>query len=77
MGCLIFFILKYDFLSLLISLIQGESDMMRFIKSEEGTSMTEYALLLGLITIAIVSVITAFGTKLPGAFTKVTDVIPN
>lgn len=51
--------------------------MMKFIKSEEGTSMTEYALLLGLITIALVSVITAFGTKLPGAFTKVTDVIPN
>lgn len=49
----------------------------QFIKDEEGASMAEYALLLGLITVALVTVITAFGTKLSGAFTKATSVIPN
>ena len=51
--------------------------LMHFISDEEGASMAEYALLLGLITVALVTVITAFGTKLSGAFTKAESVIPN
>ena len=49
----------------------------QFLIDEEGASMAEYALLLGLITVALVTVISAFGTKLSGAFTKATSVIPN
>ncbi len=38
--------------------------LVEFLKDEEGASMAEYALLLGLITIAIATVITIFGTKI-------------
>ncbi len=46
-----------------------------FIKDEEGASMAEYALLLGLITVAIATVITAFGTKLSTVITNATNVL--
>ncbi len=50
--------------------------LVNFIKDEEGTSMAEYALLLGLITVAIVTVVTALGTRLSGAISKATTAIP-
>ncbi len=52
-------------------------DMIRFIQEEEGTSMAEYALLLGLITVAIVTVVTALGTRISGAISKATTAIPS
>ena len=52
-------------------------NLIGFLRDEEGASMAEYALLLGLITVAIVTVVTAFGSKIAGAFTKATSVIPN
>ena len=48
-----------------------------FIRAEEGASMAEYALLLGIIVLALVTAITAFGTKIGGAFDKTTSVLPN
>ena len=51
--------------------------LINFISDEEGASMAEYALLLGLIVVALVTAISAFGTKIQGAFDKTTSVIPN
>ena len=56
---------------------RGTLMLKQFLIDEEGASMAEYALLLGLITVSIITVITAFGTKLSGAFTTATTNIPN
>ena len=50
--------------------------IMRFLKDEEGASMAEYALLLGLITVAIATVVTAFGTRISGVVTNATNALP-
>ncbi len=52
-------------------------DIMNLLLNEEGTSMAEYALLLGLITVAIVTVVTALGTRISGAISKATTAIPS
>ena len=49
--------------------------LVEFLRAEEGASMAEYALLLGLITVAIATVITAFGTKLGTVVTNATNVL--
>ena len=49
--------------------------LVRFLKDEEGASMAEYALLLGLITVAIATVVTAFGAKLGTVVTNATTVL--
>ena len=49
--------------------------LVQFLKDEEGASMAEYALLLGLITVAIATVITAFGSKLGTVVTNATNVL--
>ena len=49
--------------------------LVNFIKDEEGASMAEYALLLGLITVAIATVVTAFGAKIATSITNATNVI--
>ena len=49
--------------------------LINFIREEEGASMAEYALLLGLITVAIATVITAFGTKISTVITNATGVL--
>ena len=50
--------------------------LVHLFKDEEGASMAEYALLLGLITVAIATVITAFGTKISGVVTSATNALP-
>lgn len=45
------------------------------ISSEEGASMAEYALLLGLITVAIAGVITIFGGRIRSVFLRATSVM--
>ena len=49
--------------------------LINFIKDEEGADLAEYAILLGIITIAIASVITAFGSKIATSITNATNVI--
>ena len=46
-----------------------------FLSDEEGAAMAEYALLLGLITVAIATVITAFGAKIGTVITNATNVL--
>ena len=51
------------------------NNLVRFLKDEEGASMAEYALLLGLVTVAIATVITAFGGKIGTVITNATGVL--
>ena len=48
-----------------------------FLMDEEGANMAEYALLLGLITVAIVTVVTALGTRIQTVVSKATTVLPS
>ena len=49
--------------------------LISLITDEEGASMAEYALLLGLITVAIATVVTAFGAKIGTVVTNATNVL--
>ncbi len=40
------------------------------IRDEDGATIAEYALLLGLILVAVVSVVTVFGTNISSAISK-------
>ena len=46
-----------------------------FIKDEEGASMAEYALLLGLLTVAVAVVITTLGNRVSTAISKAVTAI--
>jgi pilus assembly protein Flp/PilA len=50
---------------------------MNFLRDEEGASAIEYALLVGLIAVAIVAAVTALGTKVAGTFTSITSKLPS
>lgn len=42
-----------------------------FLKSEDGPTATEYAVMLALVIVALIATITAFKDKVAGVFTKV------
>lgn len=48
---------------------------MAFLRDEEGASAIEYALLVGLIAVAIVAAVTTLGNNVKGAFTKASNAI--
>jgi pilus assembly protein Flp/PilA len=47
----------------------------RFLHDEEGASLAEYALLLGVITVALVTVIALFKNSISNIFSKTTSAI--
>ncbi len=47
--------------------------LIEFIRNEEGATMAEYALLLGLVTVAIATVIATFRGQLAAQFTRAGD----
>jgi pilus assembly protein Flp/PilA len=47
----------------------------RFARDERGATMVEYSVLIGLVTIAIVTVITALSTSIQGAFQAAVDML--
>jgi pilus assembly protein Flp/PilA len=49
---------------------------MRLFKEEDGQAMTEYGLLVGLISIAAIAVILLIGPKLVGVFQRVVNALP-
>ena len=51
------------------------NSLLNFIKDEDGVDMAEYALLLGIITLAVASVITAFGSKIETVITNSSNVL--
>ena len=48
-----------------------------FIRDEEAAAAIEYALLVGLIAVAIIAALTLLGPKVAGEFTKITDALPS
>ena len=50
--------------------------LMRFLRDEEGVTAIEYGLIAALIAVAIITAVTAVGTKLTGTFTKVETTLP-
>ena len=44
----------------------------RFLNNEDGASMAEYALLVGLIAVALIAAITAFRGSIIATFNRVT-----
>jgi pilus assembly protein Flp/PilA len=51
------------------------STLRRFVQEEEGASLAEYALLLGVITVALITVITTFRQSIANIFTRTTTVL--
>jgi pilus assembly protein Flp/PilA len=49
----------------------------KFVRDEEGASMAEYALLLGVITVALITVITLFRNAIANIFTRTTTTLNN
>jgi len=49
--------------------------MMRLVREEEGQGMTEYALIIGLIALAAIITMTAFGGQISAKFTEVTNTL--
>ena len=49
--------------------------LLNFLNNEEGASMAEYSLLLGLITVGIVGVINIFGSRIQLVFLRASSVI--
>jgi pilus assembly protein Flp/PilA len=48
----------------------------RFIKDESGATAIEYGLIAALIALAIITAVTALGTKLGGTFNNIKTKIP-
>lgn len=43
-------------------------NLARFRKEEDGIALTEYLILLGLLTLAVIAAVLVFGTNLAGAW---------
>ena len=48
-----------------------------FMRDEAGASMAEYALLLGVITVALITVITLFRNQIANIFNTTTNTLAN
>ena len=48
-----------------------KNQIIRFMKDEEGATAIEYGLIAGLISVAIVGVVTTVGTDLGAVFTEI------
>ena len=48
-----------------------KSQIIRFMKDEEGATAIEYGLIVGLISLAIIGTAGVLGTDLSAAFTKI------
>lgn len=47
----------------------------RFVREEEGASLAEYALLLGVITVALIAVIQGFRNSISNIFQRTTNTL--
>ena len=52
-----------------------KNTLRRFVREEEGASLAEYALLLGVITVALITVITSFRNSISNIFQKTTNTL--
>ena len=51
-------------------------NIINFLQDEEGATMVEYAIMVGLIAAVCVGVVTTLGTKTQGTFTTTGNVMP-
>jgi len=58
-----------------LSLSQLVDSLAARLRREEGQTMAEYALLLGLILVVTAVVVAALGTQIKGVFTSVTSAL--
>lgn len=49
----------------------------KFVRNEDGASMAEYALLLGVITVALITVISLFRNQIANIFNTTTNTLGN
>lgn len=49
----------------------------RLFKEEKGQGMTEYALIIGLIAIAVIAILITMGGKIGNTFSKITNSLPS
>jgi pilus assembly protein Flp/PilA len=47
----------------------------RFLKSEDGPTAVEYAVMLALILVACITIVTSLGTNISGTFSKVNSTL--
>lgn len=52
-----------------------KNNLRRFLCEDEGASMAEYALLLGVITVALITVITTFRNSISNIFSRTTTTL--
>ena len=48
----------------------------RFLKSEDGPTAVEYAVMLALILVACIGIVTTLGKSISGTFTTVNSALP-
>ena len=53
------------------------NQLMQLIKDEDGANMAEYATVLGLIVVAVVTVVTTLGTRIATVISKATTSLPS
>ena len=49
----------------------------RFVREEEGADATEYALMMGLVALAIIGAVVGLGGKLGDAFNNIASTVQN
>ena len=49
----------------------------RFVREEQGADATEYALMLGLVALAIIGAVVGLGDNLKNAFNNIADTVSN
>lgn len=49
--------------------------VLRFVRSEEGPTAVEYAVMLALILVACISIVTTLGKTVSGTFSKVNSAL--
>lgn len=52
-----------------------KNTLRRFVREEEGASLAEYALLLGVITVALIAVIQGFRNSISNIFVRTTNTL--
>lgn len=51
-------------------------DIKERIKDKKGQGMVEYALIIGLVAVFLITALTLLGTDIGLAFKKITDILP-
>jgi pilus assembly protein Flp/PilA len=56
---------------------QFAKNVVKFVKAEDGPTAVEYAVMLALIIVVIISAVTVVGTKSSGTFTTTGSALPS